>query len=392
MSISTPPKGTHFSDGVRVGPILGSAFTTSASPLYPSAMSASPVDSVAPGTYITPDFLLDFIPAILLTNGICTTQTPAGAGYLTLVQTASIGISLVTSFDASTATSGANTAAQIIVLNQARNVTVTSASNVSAVNFAIFGWDQYGQAMTEEIAGPNNATTQGKKAFKYISGVKVSGAPGHAVTVGYGDIFGLPYYISNANYVFTQKAAGALDAGTIAIGIPAVATATTGDVRGTYAPASASNSVNRLTLNSYSSSGDTRNSNNSAPYSSSQSSNTVYANNVTSTPSAGAVILATNAVVVTNASTVATVTAPDHQFTVGETVKISGCTGADAAVANITSTVATVTNANTFTYTASGNGTAAATGSAITMSPGKGNLYITSYGRFGVTQYSGTPF
>ena len=368
MSTTIPPQGTHVSDGIRTGLILGTQFKAGANVLAPSSQVGTPADSQPPGTYMTPTALHDIIPAAVAAAGIAALQTTAGAGYLALVAANTIGVTVLTNLAGVTGPAGA----AIIKLSNARNVTITSAADESAVTFTIFGWDTYGMAMVENIAGPNATTTLGVKAFKYIQAVYANAAVANNTSIGYGNVFGLPYYISNGNYIFAQKYNGALDAGTIVVGARAAATATTGDVRGTYTPATNADSVKRLTLNQYSTSADARVSNASI---------------------GSGVYLATNPLATGNATTTITVTAPDHQFTDGEIVTISGgsgtINGVTAATYNISAAV-TVVDANSFTYqiaSASGGAPASGGGTTIQMTPGKGNLYQTTFGRFGVNQY-----
>ena len=103
--------------------------------------------------------------------------------------------------------------------------------------------------MTETITGPNTTTVQGNKASKYIVSISISAAAAGAITVGTGDKFGLPMAAPSANYVIAKWADTlALDAGTFVAADATTATATTGDVRGTYVPSSASNGTRRLTV------------------------------------------------------------------------------------------------------------------------------------------------
>ena len=72
-----------------------------------------------------------------------------------------------------------------------------------------------------------------------------------AVTIGTTDIFGLPVRCIDAGYVVKVGWNNALaqDAGTfVAADMTNPATATTGDVRGTYKPSTASDGVKRLVM------------------------------------------------------------------------------------------------------------------------------------------------
>jgi hypothetical protein len=126
----------------------------------------------------------------------------------------------------------------VATLDVPRNLTVTSAADVSGFTVTATGYDCFGQLMVEAIAGPNAATTQGKKAFASVIAVSVAGAgnPG-AISVGTGKILGLPIFLPSAARVLREIQDGAVpSAGTFVAGSTAKPTATTGDVRGTWAP------------------------------------------------------------------------------------------------------------------------------------------------------------
>lgn len=96
------------------------------------------------------------------------------------------------------------------------------------------GTDEYGNALTESSASGISFT--GKKAFATVTSVKVS-ADVTGATVGFGNVLGLPIALPEANLVIKELQDGAAPtAGTIVAQDQATATATTGDVRGTYAP------------------------------------------------------------------------------------------------------------------------------------------------------------
>jgi hypothetical protein len=124
-----------------------------------------------------------------------------------------------------------------------RNVTLTVATtNHSARTFTVYGTDEYGNAMVENIAGPNANTVSGIKAFARVTRVAVDGALAtNGVSVGYGTTLGLPLAVRKAAQVIRESLDGAVaTAGTFAYALQNVAaTATNADVRGTYIPNSA---------------------------------------------------------------------------------------------------------------------------------------------------------
>ena len=471
MSVSTPSQGTHFSDGVRTGPILGSSYTPGANVLTPSVMVSSPIDQLPPGVFTTPMSLLDIIPASVSTTRIAAVQTPAAAGYLNLATISGTGISVITYQSIS----------NVLQLDCARNVTITGSGGTTSQNFTIFGWDQYGVPMVEQISGPAGATlARGNKAFSYIRAIYVAAGTTSNVSVGVGNTFGLPYFISNVNYAGVVFYGGLPDAvpdtnATMRLGsdpittingqsivtvnlnsaspafttsdfvvgqwvrfsgIPGVggisssqlnihaqilslnvtnntftyrtngiatssvtaggstidvilsnglvtadqriATGTTGDVRGTYTPLpptfdelADADGFDRLTINFYNASGDARNYNNA---------------------SNGTVNLTHNPITTTDGSSVVSVYAPNHQFTNGENVTITGATATNSITGgqlNITAPV-TIVDLNNFTYVSTGiaTGDGQGGGNVVNMTPRYGNLYQGTTGRFGVSQYS----
>ena len=112
-----------------------------------------------------------------------------------------------------------------------RNV-VAAWTNTAVIT--VTGTDEYGNAMTESSASGTSFT--GKKAFKTVTNVTVS-ANVTGLTVGTGTVLGLPIFLAGTGHVLRELQDGAAPtAGTIVAGVTTKATATTGDVRGTYAP------------------------------------------------------------------------------------------------------------------------------------------------------------
>ncbi|MCA0204288.1 MAG: hypothetical protein LCH92_08100 [Proteobacteria bacterium] len=97
----------------------------------------------------------------------------------------------------------------------------------------VTGTDEFGETMVESSGSGTSMT--GAKAFKTITGISVS-ADVTGLTVGNSKVFGLPAY-APAGAIIKEVVNGAVVTnGTFVAGATAVATATTGDVRGTYAP------------------------------------------------------------------------------------------------------------------------------------------------------------
>jgi hypothetical protein len=99
----------------------------------------------------------------------------------------------------------------------------------------VTGTDQYGKVVKESSA--SGTTFAGKKAFKTITHASFN-ADVTGATIGTGDVLGLPVFLAGAGRVLGEMQDGAkATAGTVVAGVATVpATATTGDVRGTYDP------------------------------------------------------------------------------------------------------------------------------------------------------------
>jgi hypothetical protein len=116
----------------------------------------------------------------------------------------------------------------------------------------VTGFDVYGQAMSEAITSSAAVSTavSGLKAFYLITSVTVSGATGTALTVGTTNVLGIPVRVANVAYVASVKSNNALaqDGGNFTAADTNTATTTTGDVRGTYTPVTASNGIVRTVM------------------------------------------------------------------------------------------------------------------------------------------------
>ena len=69
-----------------------------------------------------------------------------------------------------------------------RVITLTSAGNISGVNFTIAGTDVYGRAVSSTIAGPNANTVATTQEYLTVTGVTVNGAVGTNTSVGTGTV------------------------------------------------------------------------------------------------------------------------------------------------------------------------------------------------------------
>ncbi len=134
---------------------------------------------------------------------------------------------------------GALASGGVAVFDVPRNVVVTSAGDETGTVFTITGTDEYGNVLVEDITGANAGAAAGKKAFKTVTAVDVDGDSTSTVTVGSGDVLGLPVMLPETKLVLAELQDGvAATAGTLVAGVRTAggATATDGDVRGTYDP------------------------------------------------------------------------------------------------------------------------------------------------------------
>jgi len=144
------------------------------------------------------------------------------------------------------------TAGAAVVTTAGTPTGLTYTLGVAPVTVTVTGFDVYGQAMSEAITSSAAVSTavSGLKAFWLITSVSVSGATGTALTVGTTNVLGIPVRVANVAYVVGVKSNNALaqDGGSFIAADTNTATTTTGDVRGTYTPATASNGIVRTVM------------------------------------------------------------------------------------------------------------------------------------------------
>lgn len=107
---------------------------------------------------------LQFALATASANNIAQSQTPGGAGNLTL--------------------NGSAVSGGVATLDVARRVLITTTANETAKTFTITGTDRAGRTITETMTGPNNTTGFTLQDFKTITQIAVSAATTGALTVG----------------------------------------------------------------------------------------------------------------------------------------------------------------------------------------------------------------
>jgi hypothetical protein len=135
-----------------------------------------------------------------------------------------------------------------------RAVSITAAAGATYATATVNGYDIYGYPMSEAITITAGSTVNGKKAFKYIKSVVLSGGTAdttHAYSVGTADVFGLPLRSDTFGDIIVNNASSLVATTLITAAtnyLPADRTtpsATTADVRGTFA-ATSSSGANKL--------------------------------------------------------------------------------------------------------------------------------------------------
>lgn len=130
-------------------------------------------------------------------------------------------------------------------LDTARNLvsTVTHGSSVVAMTWTVTGLDEFGGTVVETVTVAATGTSQVDatlKTFKWVRSIALTAAAdaeANTVNLGTGDVLGLPIRLPDTGYVLKELQDGvAPTAGTVVAAVDTVATATTGDVRGTYDP------------------------------------------------------------------------------------------------------------------------------------------------------------
>jgi hypothetical protein len=130
-----------------------------------------------------------------------------------------------------TGINGALAADGAATMDVARCVTATWTGTAI---LTVTGTDAYGEVLVESSASGSSMT--GKKAFKTVTDIATS-ADITALSVGTSKVLGLPAFIGcDDDVLVARENADGATVGTLTIGDTAAATATTGDVRGTYSP------------------------------------------------------------------------------------------------------------------------------------------------------------
>lgn len=183
-----------------------------------------------PGADTTPIFVYTITPAALAANNICAAQAISGAANATI--------------NGTLATSG------VATLDVARNLQIVSSSAADTTQtVTATGTDTYGVPTVETVTLNGTDAKFTLKALKTVTVVAVSASMAGNLTVGTHDKFGLPYRADSRKYAQTFWDTAFATTGTFTAAVTTnPATATTGDVRGTFWPASASDGTRSLAV------------------------------------------------------------------------------------------------------------------------------------------------
>ncbi len=141
------------------------------------------------------------------------------------------------------------------VIATPRNLTlkVTHGSSIVAMTAVVTGTDLYGDVMSELFtitATGTSKTATGKKAFATVTSVAVtsaSNAEANTWNIGHADTLGVPVRFATLEQVLVIMD-GASVASTTVVADDTAATTSTGDVRGTVLPGTATNGTRRFSV------------------------------------------------------------------------------------------------------------------------------------------------
>ena len=130
-----------------------------------------------------------------------------------------------------------------------RAVSVTAAAGATATTITINGADIYGFPMSQAVTVSAGATVNTTKTFKFITSIVANAADAsHNYSIGTADVFGLGLaadYFADVDIYWNNAIQSA---STFTAAVTTTASATTGDVRGTFTPGSSSNGTIRLDI------------------------------------------------------------------------------------------------------------------------------------------------
>lgn len=185
-------------------------------------------------------------PAVNVTSGTALTLVAASGAGIVLTTTAFVSLPFMNTIPAGTlAVQSVPTYLRVGLRDitafydpttaLTRAVSITGSASATGGIFIVRGFDYYGQLMNESINATAGATTtNGKKAFKWITSVTPQFTDAHNYSAGLADIYGLNVAADFFAYTDTYfNNAITTNTGFLAADATTPATQTTGDVRGT---------------------------------------------------------------------------------------------------------------------------------------------------------------
>jgi hypothetical protein len=119
----------------------------------------------------------------------------------------------------------------------ARNVVIHAENDNSHATFTVEGEDLYRRSMVETITLSALPSTEGKKAFSYITRITSNFPCNGKISLGTGNKLGLPVFLPSVGYLIREIVNGQpMTGGIVAAGETAAPFAASGDRRGTYTP------------------------------------------------------------------------------------------------------------------------------------------------------------
>ena len=221
----------QISDNIMLGPAYGAGTAGNFTGSSPMELGVGPMGRI---------YLHDVVPLAANTTGLAAAQAVGAAGNLTL--TAGTGVTTTTLADGTTA----------LVLDTPRCVDVVSSNaGDTTQTVTIYGYDQYGQAMSQVVTLNGTTRVPTLKAFKQVYRIAISAATAGNISAGTTDTLGLPFRVTDLGYVtncmFNQTAV-TINSTNIKVAVQtSPATTATGDVRGTVA-VSSSDGTKRLVM------------------------------------------------------------------------------------------------------------------------------------------------
>ena len=197
--------GTHIEDNIRTGPLFEAAVQVPLTgPIVPGEIQ-NPVNYETiglPGSYNSPIYEWSVVPATATVDSLFTAQIVGAPGYIRLNPAPAAASGVTISYLAS--------GIEVWSFDTPRNVVFTGAAGAVAVNATIQGFDEYGFAMTETVVTPADATvTAGIKAFSAIQSIYLSAGTAANISIGNGDVLGLPYFLTDVSSLINIKWSGA---------------------------------------------------------------------------------------------------------------------------------------------------------------------------------------